>query len=192
MIGRTLPRVPLRKLATSPRLTRLIVSLLQAGQTELVTSASASPYSDPRADALRARHAALFGGPEVPVPVESIAEDLLGLKIEERLLEWSGMLLPADRVIVLNASERSRNDPPLRRHRFTIAHEIAHWVCHCQEGRSSDPAPTYCRASDIANDADRALEREANIFASELLMPESAVRAAWDEPVVQHAIDRTA
>ena len=115
------------------------------------------------------------------MPVESIAEDLLGLRIEERLLEWSGMLLPAERTIVLNLAESSRNDPPLRRHRFTIAHEIGHWVCHCLEGRAVSPEPSYCRATDIANDADRAIEREANIFASELLMPEGAVRAAWEE-----------
>ena len=30
-------------------------------------------------------------------------------------------------------------------------------------------------------DVDRAIEREANISASELLMPEAAVRAAWGE-----------
>jgi Zn-dependent peptidase ImmA (M78 family) len=35
-----------------------------------------------------------------------------------------------------------------------------------------------CRAEDIAPGADRALEREANIFAAELLMPEPAVREA--------------
>ena len=89
------------------------------------------------------------------MPVESIAEDLLGLRIEERLLEWSGMLLPAERTIVLNAAESPRNDPPLRRHRFTIAHEIGHWVCHCLEGRAPSPRRRYCRATDIANDADR-------------------------------------
>ena len=75
------------------------------------------------------------------MPVESIAEDLLGLRIEERLLEWSGMLLPAERTIVLNVAESPRNDPPLRRHRFTIAHEIGHWVCHCLEGRAAKPEP---------------------------------------------------
>ena len=115
------------------------------------------------------------------MPVESIAEDLLGLRIEERLLEWSGMLLPAERTIVLNLAESPRNDPPLRRHRFTIAHEIGHWVCHCLEGRAASPAPSLLPRVDIANDADRAIEREANIFASELLMPEAAVRAAWEE-----------
>ena len=149
-----------------------------------VPSATSS-YVDPRAHAVRERYLQTFGGAEIPVPVESIAEDLLGLRIEERLLEYSGMLLPAERTIVLNSAESARNDPPLRRHRFTIAHEIGHWVCHCLEGRAAKLEPSYCRATDIANDVDRAIEREANIFASELLMPEAAVRAAWEEIVAQ-------
>ncbi len=45
--------------------------------------------------------------------------------------------------------------------------------------------PSYCRASDIANDVDRTIEREANIFASELLMPEAAVRMVWREFAAQ-------
>jgi hypothetical protein len=49
---------------------------------------------------LRDRYLRVWGGEEIPVPVESITEDLLGLRIEERLLEWSGMLLPAERTIV--------------------------------------------------------------------------------------------
>ena len=65
-----------------------------------MTSASSS-YADPRAHALRDRYLRTYPGEqEIPVPVESIAEDLLGLRIEERLLEWSGMLLPAERTIV--------------------------------------------------------------------------------------------
>jgi Zn-dependent peptidase ImmA (M78 family) len=35
-----------------------------------------------------------------------------------------------------------------------------------------------CRAEDVATGTDRAIEREANIFAAELLMTEGAVRAA--------------
>ena len=152
-----------------------------------------SDYVDPRAHALRDRYARTFpGAPTIPVPIESIAEDLLGLRIEERQLEWSGMLLPAERTIVLNLAESPRNDPPLRRHRFTIAHEIGHWVCHCLEGRAGILAPSYCRATDIANDADRTIEREANIFASELLMPETGVRAAWEDIEAREGEDRVA
>jgi Zn-dependent peptidase ImmA (M78 family) len=41
-----------------------------------------------------------------------------------------------------------------------------------------------CRAEDVALGADRAVEREANVFAAELLMPEWKVRAVADDPAV--------
>ena len=73
-------------------------------------------YTDPRAHELRDRYLATFGGDEIPVPVESIAEDLLGLRIEEDDLgECSGMLIPAERLILVNAvggDERRHPDPP--------------------------------------------------------------------------------
>jgi len=94
-----------------------------------------------------------------------------------------GCSSPGERRIVLNAHERAtgRDDPPLRRFRFTVAHEIGHWVCHCLSGRAPKLEPSYCRAVDLTDAADRTLEREANVFAAELLMPEPAVRAAWAE-----------
>jgi len=111
------------------------------------------------------------------VPVESIAEDWLGLRIEEADLgDCSGILIPSERLIRVNASEAMSGDTPTRRIRFTIAHELGHWICHA---RGLDDAPTYCRSQDLAEDADRALEREANVFGAELLMPEAAVREAW-------------
>jgi Zn-dependent peptidase ImmA (M78 family) len=139
----------------------------------------AGPYRDERAAALRLRFHERFDAPGLPVPVEAIAEDLLGLAVGERDdLEASGMLLPARREIWLNATEI-----PARR-RFTLAHELGHWVCQCLAGRSD---PIYCRTADVAVGAghappenpDRTLEREANIFAAELLMPEEAVRDEW-------------
>jgi hypothetical protein len=134
-------------------------------------------YTDPRAHELRAEYLAAFSGEEVPVPVESIAEDLLGLRIEERDLgECSGMLIPSQRLIVVNAAEATNGDVPTRRHRFTIAHELGHWICHAHGAES---APTYCRSQDVSQDTDRTLEREANVFGAELLMPEGAVREAW-------------
>src|SRR5436190_22766469 len=89
-------------------------------------------YQEPRAHALRDRYLRTFGGDEIPVQVESIAEDLLGLRIEQSrdLGDLSGTLLPAERLIVLNASEAAHEGMPIRRHRYTIAHEIGHWVCH--------------------------------------------------------------
>ena len=147
-----------------------------------MSTAGRARYEDPRAHALRQRYLEAFGGAEIPVPVESIAEDLLGLRIERsEELDCSGMLVPAERRIVLSAAEAPRDERPLRRYRFTIAHELGHWVCHVL-GRP-DPQPTYCRAVDLTEAADRTLEREANVFAAELLMPEPTVRAAWDSLV---------
>ena len=83
------------------------------------------------------------------MPVESIAEDLLGLSInEDEELPVSGMLLPAERQIWVNA--REAQESPGRR-RFTIAHELGHWVCQCLEGRT---APVYCRAEDVSTDTE--------------------------------------
>ncbi len=60
----------------------------------------AGPVTDPRAGALRQRYHERFRAPELPVPVESIAEDLLGLSIREGSLDGiSGMLLPAPTVV---------------------------------------------------------------------------------------------
>jgi hypothetical protein len=134
--------------------------------------------TDPRAYALRRRYHELFGGEELPVPVESIAEDLLGLSINEtEELPVSGMLLPAERQIWVSA--REAQESPGRR-RFTIAHEVGHWVCQCLEGRGE---PLMCRAEDVSPDADRTLEREANVFGAELLMPEDAVRQHGADPL---------
>ena len=134
-----------------------------------MTQATASlPVTDPCAHALRARFHAKFAADELPVPVESIAEDLLGLRVEDGGIPCSGLLLPARRLIVLRADE-----PPARQ-RFTLAHELGHWVCQVREGHE---APNYRRAQDVAPSADRLREREANVFAAELLMPEEAVRA---------------
>jgi Zn-dependent peptidase ImmA (M78 family) len=117
------------------------------------------------------RYRQTFGGELIPVPVESIAEDLLGLRVGERDdLDCSGLLVPAQRRIWVNAREAAES--PGRR-RFTIAHELGHWVCQVLEGHR---APVYCRPADLTEATDRALEREANVFAAELAMPEPLVR----------------
>lgn len=136
-------------------------------------------YVEPRAHELRERYLRTFGGGTIPVPVDSIAEDLLGLRIEQAEMDCSGMLLPAERLIRISAAEAPRNEYPLRRYRFTIAHELGHWICHAIEG--AEPAAVFCRAVDISEVAERSIEREANVFAAELLMPEPDVRVMWKE-----------
>jgi IrrE N-terminal-like domain len=123
--------------------------------------------SDPRADDLRRRYQLTFGQPDsIPVPVEAIATDLLGLWVQEvDDLPVSGALIPAERTVLINRSE-----PPERR-RFTLAHELGHWVCQCDEGRAPLPI-IMCRGADMEEQAARELEGEANRFAATLLMPD--------------------
>lgn len=51
-----------------------------------------SPYEDARVTALRGRFREAFGGPELPVPVEAIAENMLGLAVDEAAPEVAGQL----------------------------------------------------------------------------------------------------
>ena len=145
---------------------------LHAGQIRTTIGDMPGPVTDARAGLLRLRYHERFGGRELPVPVVAIAEDLCGLAVEETTdLDVSGLLLPAERRVFVNGAE-----PPQRR-RFTLAHELGHWICQCLDGAA---APIYCRAEEVSLDpAVKALEREANVFAAELLMPEKEVRAVW-------------
>ncbi len=63
---------------------------------------------DPRAAAVLRRYFERFGGSlQPPVPVEAIAEDLLGLSVaESESLEVSGMLLPGERPVRENEGSR--------------------------------------------------------------------------------------
>jgi hypothetical protein len=124
-------------------------------------------YREPRAHGLRTQFQALWPDEgRFPVPVDAIAEDLLGLRVEEVPLPGkSGLLYPGERRVLLNA-------PPVRR-RFTLAHELGHWVCQCISGSTR---PLYCRAEEVV-ESERARKRKANVFAAELLMPEEAIRA---------------
>lgn len=125
-----------------------------------------------------------------PVPVERVASSLLGLFIDEaddlrtrpgapsdqgRL---SGMLDPEEMIIWVDRGEARRS---AGRRRFTIAHEIGHLVLHVPVAKEA----FYDRPADIREiDEDpageelpelRRREREANLFARELLMPERLV-----------------
>jgi Zn-dependent peptidase ImmA (M78 family) len=66
----------------------------------------------------------------------------------------------------------------LVRQRFTIAHELGHFAL----GHLSDGQPQFRDpAANFSTGASSALERQANAFAAELLMPQRAVEYAVNE-----------
>lgn len=125
-----------------------------------------------------------YGTPEAPpIPVEEIARAHLLLWVQEaddlRLLlgaprdggRISGLLMPEQRTIWIDRAEAQRSHA---RRRFTIAHEIGHWLLHV--GPSGEHPQMHCRPGDLRRGDHR--EGEANAFAAALLMPETLLRPA--------------
>jgi len=114
----------------------------------------------------------------IPVREIAAAVDIYDIR-EERLEGLEGALVVAD-----DKSEGAilvRSDRPERRKRYTIAHELGHYVNPWHQ--SDSPEGFRCRASDMAVD-DRSvqtralkMEYQANEFAAELLMPANELRA---------------
>ena len=99
---------------------------------------------------------------KIPVKITDIANDF-GIKVYKSTMSGiSGAIIKEDKeyVIYIN-SEDGRN-----RQRFTIAHEIAHYVLHKDKiGNNLTDNAMYCsRLSNV-------LEKQANRLASEILMP---------------------
>lgn len=104
------------------------------------------------------------------IPVDEIAEKI-GCKIEYKfLISKAGYHNQKTKVIVVNALD------PVYRQRFTIAHEIGHQVYNHEGIRNRI---TQDQISDITRDdksyLDILIERQANDFASKLLMPKKLV-----------------
>jgi IrrE N-terminal-like domain len=158
--------------------------------------------TDPRERARRAEEAAvrelarvpdwIWDGESLPVPVEAITDSHYGLFVEEapdlsaRLAltghaHLSGLLLPSERLIMVDAEEAAR--APGRR-RFTISHEVGHWVMHCT---AESVQPVYCRDATVREEPEEESpeavydypppELEANQFAAAVLMPRALVLA---------------
>ncbi|MXW65129.1 MAG: ImmA/IrrE family metallo-endopeptidase [Bacteroidetes bacterium SB0662_bin_6] len=125
------------------------------------------------------------GMAQAPVPVDEIAR-YLGIRVDEADLgeDCSGMLIVRDEdgaVIGVNAKHHEH------RKRFTIAHEIAHYMLHRGEGEKAyidNPLHIDLRATDSGSGTQQE-EKEANQFAAALLMPADQVRAA----VAEHPFD---
>jgi Zn-dependent peptidase ImmA (M78 family) len=104
---------------------------------------------------------------EPPVGVEDVARNCgLDVRYVRRGRGFCGQLLRERRVIEVEA------DMHPHRQRFTIAHEVGHHVLN--------HGPVFCVFDESGiYDPAKVNEKQAQIFASELLMPEPWVRSYW-------------
>lgn len=135
--------------------------------TETVSSplhvrASHSPAAHARAVLTQAWNGKL------PVDPSAIATGL-GLNVVYKSIfdgyQYSGHFTRESMEIAVNGGE-----PPVRQ-RFTLAHELGHFVL----GHQNAPRDS---AASFSSHAGSSIEREANQFAAELLMPSDAVAKA--------------
>lgn len=122
---------------------------------------------------------------KVPVPIEVLAHRL-NLTTEASALgdSVSGMLVVEnERGAIGYNSSHARV-----RQRFTVAHEIAHFILHQKKNRRSqlfiDPFVIFRRDDSSATGNDRQ-EIEANRFGAALLMPATLVR----KEIKRHGLD---
>ena len=140
----------------------------------------------------------LVTGTPRAIPIDLIAEQYFGLRIEYHCLRKNGVILgetifddaqvpvydteakcytliAAKRgTIILDASLlRSRTDGRLR---FTLAHEVAHWIIHRELYTGSGHAAAHIRTS---TDEDNMTERQADVLGTALIMPANQVKRAY-------------
>ena len=147
-----------------------------------------------------ARHASSIGTPiTLPVPIELIIEQTYGLEILwEEIPEPPGSVIlgalaPRDRRIVLNSCHETFFEQWLGPERFTLAHELAHWIYDAENPDQltmdfdAQPAEQYCyhRESPGLSETLRIREVNANKLAANLLLPEDLVRSADTEEVLE-------
>jgi Zn-dependent peptidase ImmA (M78 family) len=112
-------------------------------------------------------------GPKIPVDIEAIAEALnISVHTEDLEATVSGILMIKDghAVVVINELH------PAVRKRFTLAHEIGHYLLHRDSSKVFiDGSPLFFRDY-RSTSLSAKQELEANTFAAELLMPASVLR----------------
>lgn len=146
-----------------------------------------------------ARHASTVGAPvTLPVPIELIIEQTYGLEIlwdeipEPPDSIILGALAPSERRVVLNLRHQNLFEQWLGPERFTLAHELAHWIYDAEDpdqlslDLDAQPTEQYCyhRESPGLSETLRIREMNANKLAANLLLPEDLVRSADIEEVL--------
>ncbi len=122
--------------------------------------------------------AEIFSSPSIPV-VEVAEQNGVNVvfsdmgKFAEKV---AGLLDFKDRRIYVNKAD------PTNRQRFTIAHELGHWMLHRRAFEAHPEAyPVLPRFQKV--EASNAFEQEANAFASELLVPHHLLKGVRNAPV---------
>jgi len=129
-----------------------------------------------------------------PVPAEEILECHLDLSLDfddlRKRFNDSGILGATwieDQEVLIDQSLDPAGNPRIEgRYRFTVAHEVGHWVLHRHQLMESRCTPLLDGKSEpsiVCRDTAQKppIEWQADCFAGYLLMPEELIRQGWAE-----------
>lgn len=128
------------------------------------------PYIEERAESLLSK----FGLFRIPIDVNKCA-DLLGIDVQAAELEYeiSGVFIKRDNIPYIRYNSK---DIPVRQ-RFTIAHEIGHFLLHATSNSLFiDKVGKVMYRNTQSSTGELLQEREANAFAAAMLMPRKLVQ----------------
>ena len=78
------------------------------------------------------------------------------------------------------------------RHRFTAAHELAHWLIHQELYSGTGDVAAMLKSLSKSSEADRRIELQADMLASALLLPISQVKKAFYRTSGEDRVSRLA
>lgn len=90
---------------------------------------------------------------------------------DKKLRRYEGLLVKAGTIIIDNCLLAPNMEKRLR---FTLAHELAHWIIHSDYFKQQSEL-----ASKSSKDSNEQTEREADSVAAALLMPKGRVKVAY-------------
>ena len=144
--------------------------------------------------------ASLVNGTPAAVPIEQIAEHHFGLRIEYHCLRKNGSILgqtifddtyvpvydletKAYTLILVKGGTIILDISLMRcgigRLRFTLAHELAHWIIHKDLFTGSGRAAALLNNKKTSAEEDSTTERQADILGTALIMPVNQVKRAF-------------
>ena len=147
------------------------------------------------------------------VPIEEIIESM-GLSLEYQYIRNNGRILGEtvfdDAYVPIYNMDEKRSElifvergtiildaSLLRcrtrgRHRFTAAHELAHWLIHQELYSGTGDAAAMLKSLSKSSEADRRIELQADMLASALLLPISQVKKAFYRTSGEDRVSRLA
>ncbi|MES2863008.1 MAG: ImmA/IrrE family metallo-endopeptidase [Bacteroidota bacterium] len=137
-------------------------------------------YIEDKAEEILTNNNFLFAGFDIEKLVESMGVKLIDKEFDDDI---SGLFFIKEGIPVITYNSKESK----KRIRFTIAHELGHYVLHSIDQKiflDRKPQKVLYRNS-VSSSGESLKEREANSFAAALLMPKSLI----DEKILRAEID---